>query len=853
MLKRVLALFAVAGLLAIAFAGPRADLAIRSKKLGGRHLDRDSVRMFRARARGAALPSGIDVNKVIQQARHALKPGSPHGLDGSPFGDEIMPAPGIIDPPGAESVNAQTNPAVAFDGTNYLVVWCDDRSAGNVCGALVPADGTPPTVAGFVITTNAPMFDFQQLSVAFGGSYYLVVWGERHSGSGYDICGALVDVYGDIFKNDIQISTAVEDQTSAWVASDGNNYLVVWDDYRNHSDYDIYGARVSSTGTLLDDDAHAIHVSGDGDAQIYPTVAFGDASYLVAWEDYGVDWYGDIHGARVDTDGTPGVGFPIVEVPDVGQYSAAVAFDGTDHLVVWEDDRDFRHDIYGARVKADGTRPDQTGFLVSMDYQGKLWPEAPTVAFNGTDYLVAWDDGGDICGCLVDLERVPGEVYRISSRTSHYPVVACGPVEGTAMVAYQSVTGEVDGVNYDNKDRIWARRANGLSPTVDLDVGTTRIVRPVASFLWYDGEHYSLPIPPMARVTNIGPDPVSFKATFTISPLDWSSTTIVLGLRPGQTRSVVFGPFDLTTGVFTATCATELAGDLNSSNNTQTACFEGCNFINFSDLDDGGLTVSPSGTWALDTPQRPSWTRPPMDSFAWGDRLTGNYENNENSKLTSPKYEATQDYPSIAFQHSFNTETSNDGGNFSYSTNGTDFDTLIPTAGLGYTGFVSALNENGVGDEYGWSGTSTTGWNQSVFTLTHVTEGIPFWVRWRFASNGTNNSYRGWLIDEVAGINCRLATDQRPPQRGDSIIAALDFSPNPVRGDGQLSYALLRDCNVSIKLYDATGALVAPLRTSGFKKGVHTAAMDVSKLQRGVYFVMVEGAGDVSSTKVIIQ
>jgi hypothetical protein len=235
-----------------------------------------------------------------------------------------------------------------------------------------------------------------------------------------------------------------------------------------------------------------------------------------------------------------------------------------------------------------------------------------------------------------------------------------------------------------------------------------------------------------------------------------------------------------------------------------------------------------------------------MDSIVWGDRLSGYYDNSENSRLTSPTYKASQDNPAIAFQHNFSTEASRDGGNFSYSTNnGSTWTRLRPSAGLKYNSRVYAL-----GPDSGWSG-GPSGWNQSIFTIP-VTNGASFWARWRFASDGSVTSY-GWLIDEVAGIGCAATDGGRQVQPGDSVIAELNFSPNPVRGDGQLSYTLLRDCHVSIKLYDATGALVARPATSGFKKGVNTAKMDVSKLRQGVYFVMVEGAGDVSSTKVIIQ
>ncbi|MCX6841756.1 MAG: T9SS type A sorting domain-containing protein [candidate division WOR-3 bacterium] len=157
-----------------------------------------------------------------------------------------------------------------------------------------------------------------------------------------------------------------------------------------------------------------------------------------------------------------------------------------------------------------------------------------------------------------------------------------------------------------------------------------------------------------------------------------------------------------------------------------------------------------------------------------------------------------------------------------------------------------------MGDSWGWSGNSS-GWKQSVFTIP-VAKDAQFKVRWRFASNGTNNNYPGWLIDEVAGISCDTVYHvDGPPFGPGSVIDTLSVWPNLVHGAGQLSYILLRNCNVTIKLYDATGRLAARVPTNGFKKGKNTARLDASRLSRGVYFVKLEGAGDISTTKVIIE
>jgi hypothetical protein len=408
---------------------------------------------------------------------------------------------------------------------------------------------------------------------------------------------------------------------------------------------------------------------------------------------------------------------------------------------------------------------------------------------------------------------------------------------------YPSITTDAYGRTY----VVYARSANySLYGRMEglHDVGTDSITRPLASYLVPGWK-----IPPAARIKNYGPNPEGpFDVKFTVVGNSYSSTKSVSSLAAGATTTVVFDSLTLDTiGSFTAKCSTMLAGDELMSDNKGTAPYQGCTFINFFDLDSGKLTPAPaSGKWDYGKPVSP-WAFPPMDTAVWGNRLNGNYDPSEKCTLTSPTYVTLKATPVVAFQHNFDTQADRDGGNFSYWTNIDGWQLLTPSGGKAYSGSVFALGQSG------WSG-GPSGWNQSVFEIP-LAANKQFKVRWRFAADADDVVSHGWLIDEVAGVRCNLAPP--PPegglQPGDSVISELDISPNPVRGPGQVSYTLLKDCPVSIKLYDVTGALAARLATNGFNEGVHTAAMDASKLHHGVYFLTIAGQGDIKTTKVIIE
>jgi hypothetical protein len=149
-------------------------------------------------------------------------------------------------------------------------------------------------------------------AAVFGGTNYLVVWEDRRSGSYPDIRGARISPSGVVLDSaGIAISTAADEQRFPAVAFDGTNSLVVWQDWRNGHDYSmIYGARVSPAGAALDSSGIPISVTSNASAP--PAVAFDGTSFLAAWMDERAG-DGDIWGARVRPDGSVFDSGPIVQ------------------------------------------------------------------------------------------------------------------------------------------------------------------------------------------------------------------------------------------------------------------------------------------------------------------------------------------------------------------------------------------------------------------------------------------------------------------------------------------------------------------------------------------------------------
>lgn len=124
--------------------------------------------------------------------------------------------------------------------------------------------------------------------VAFDNdSILLVVWqqGKNEIGRGLgDIFAARITVHGTLLDNTpLVLCNQVELQERPCVSYNGSCFLVVWSDLRSGKHWDVYGARVSRDGTIMDPNGFVI--AGGLASQSWPDVApDGDSGFVVAYQ-----------------------------------------------------------------------------------------------------------------------------------------------------------------------------------------------------------------------------------------------------------------------------------------------------------------------------------------------------------------------------------------------------------------------------------------------------------------------------------------------------------------------------------------------------------------------------------------
>ena len=200
------------------------------------------------------------------------------------------------------------------------------------------------------------------------------------------------------------ISTAEDLQMNPVIISDGGTgAIIAWQDRRNGADFDVYVQRVDASGNALwTPDGVAVCVQG-GDQSDPRLVSDGAGGAIIVWEDARTTTNFDIYVQRVDADGNPqwttdGVALCAL---DLNQHNPTIVTDDAGGaIVVWQDHRAGAPDIFAQRVDADGNplwTPD--GIEICTAARAQQTP------------LAVADGAGGAIACWVDKRAGLGDIY----------------------------------------------------------------------------------------------------------------------------------------------------------------------------------------------------------------------------------------------------------------------------------------------------------------------------------------------------------------------------------------------------------------------------------------------------------
>lgn len=283
----------------------------------------------------------------------------------------------------------QHAPVIAFDGVNYLLVWQDDRNPfwnAEIYGTRVNAAGQILDSVGIEISQHGA--NQTQPAVVFDGTNYVVVWRDDRADTEGDIYGTRVSPAGQVLDaTGVAVATASGSQTAPAIASmGGSTAFVVWSDARDPAAAQIFGTRIDAALQPLD--SAGVAVFPGASAQVTPTVATNGSEYLVFWAS---ENSAQLLGRRVDVLGTAIQGTDIVVDSGLGlKQHPALSFGGGEYVLAWQDSQNGGADIFGLRFDASGTALDSSAIGIAV--QADADAAAPRVASGATGHAIVWQD-----------------------------------------------------------------------------------------------------------------------------------------------------------------------------------------------------------------------------------------------------------------------------------------------------------------------------------------------------------------------------------------------------------------------------------------------------------------------------
>ena len=130
------------------------------------------------------------------------------------------------------------NPSIAFDGTNYFVMFNEEMTLPDACppsgcvwnifGQLVTKAGTP---TGAKITFSATSASRNLPLVTWGGTHYLATWTENPGTSTTSVKGSYISAFGTVSSEFLFFSPSSDGRVPWFVSPiyNGTNYFIVVD------------------------------------------------------------------------------------------------------------------------------------------------------------------------------------------------------------------------------------------------------------------------------------------------------------------------------------------------------------------------------------------------------------------------------------------------------------------------------------------------------------------------------------------------------------------------------------------------------------------------------------------------
>ncbi len=304
--------------------------------------------------------------------------------------------------------NNQQYPEVVSDGQGGVIaVWMDTRSGQDydIWAQRINAWGQPVWQANGVPVCMLSGDQMYPRVISDGAGGAVVVWEDLRSSSDFDIYAQRLGANGSAIwaLNGVAVCTATLNQQAPQATSDGaGGVIITWHDVRTLSNWDIYAQRVDPAGNVLwlgDGKPVCTNVSNQFRPKLIDDASGGA---FVVWEDFRNGAQYDIYAQRIDSNGNFYWNLDGIQLCGAGQNQVAVEIvsDGAGGAIAtWEDNRTGLTDTFAQRLANSGTPQwAVNGVSLTSGNGGEYAPQIVSDGSNGA--IITWHDtrsgNGDI-------------------------------------------------------------------------------------------------------------------------------------------------------------------------------------------------------------------------------------------------------------------------------------------------------------------------------------------------------------------------------------------------------------------------------------------------------------------------
>jgi hypothetical protein len=279
---------------------------------------------------------------------------------------------------------SDSDPSVVWTGAGYGMAWQKLLGGDNWEIYFARFDATGAKIGSDVRVTSAANSSLCP-SLVWTGTEYGLAWHDGRDGN-WEVYFARLDDQGVKIGGDVRVTNATNSSQNPSLVWTGSEYGLAWHDGRD-ANWEVYFTRLDDQGVKIGGDVRLTNATNSSQN---PSLAWAGTGYGVAWHD-GRDANWEIYFARVDADGNK-VGDD-VRITDALQssQSPSLAWNGSEYLVAWSDGRDANWEIYDARISAAGAKVGSDVRITSKANSS----QGPSLSWNGSGYGIAWYDGRD--------------------------------------------------------------------------------------------------------------------------------------------------------------------------------------------------------------------------------------------------------------------------------------------------------------------------------------------------------------------------------------------------------------------------------------------------------------------------